>query len=66
MANASAIWQHNFYAAHTTTYNTHLLTAPTTTTTTTKRQEPPKRAYLSENGGLGKKRLGEWAQSRKG
>ena len=31
-----------------------------------QKQEPHKRAYLSENGGLGKKRSGEWAKSRKG
>ena len=31
----------------------------------TKRQEPHKRAYLSENGGLDKKRSGEWAKSNK-
>ena len=31
-----------------------------------KRQETHKRAYLSENIGLGKQRSGEWAQSRKG
>ena len=30
-----------------------------------KRQEPHKRAYLLENGGLGEKKSGEWAQSRK-
>ena len=29
-------------------------------------QEPDERAYLSENGGLGKNRSGEWAKSRKG
>ena len=31
-----------------------------------KSQEPHKKANLSENGGLGKKRSGEWAKSRKG
>ena len=31
-----------------------------------KRQEPYKRANLSENGGLGKTRPGEWAKSKKG
>ena len=31
-----------------------------------KSQKPHKRAYLSENGGLGKKKSGEWAKSRKG
>ena len=30
------------------------------------KKEPHKRAYLLENGGLGKKRSGEWAKSRKG
>jgi hypothetical protein len=30
------------------------------------KQEPHKRAYLSENGGLGKNRSGEWPKSRKG
>ena len=29
-------------------------------------QEPHKRAYLSENGGLWKKKSGEWAKSRQG
>ena len=29
-------------------------------------QEPHKRAYLLENGGLEKNKLGEWAKSRKG
>ena len=31
----------------------------------TKKQEPHRRAYLSKNGGLGKKKPGEWAKSRK-
>ena len=30
----------------------------------TKRQEPHERVYLSENGGLGRKRSEEWAKSR--
>ena len=30
------------------------------------KQEPHKRTYPSENGGLGKKRSGEWDKSRKG
>ena len=42
------------YAAHTTDLNKQT------------KQEPHKRAYLSENGGLGKKKSGEWAKSRKG
>ena len=33
---------------------------------TKTKQEPHKRAYLSENVGLGKKKSGEWAKSRKG
>ena len=48
-----------YYAGH-TTKRTHLLT------TQTKKQELHKRAYLSENGCLGKKKSGEWAKSRKG
>ena len=40
--------------------NTHLLTAQKTS-----KQEQHKRAYLSKNGGLGKKKLEEWAISRK-
>ena len=48
------------YAAHTTNYNTHLLTAQK------KNQEPHKRACLSENGGLGKNNSGEWDKCRKG
>ena len=31
-----------------------------------KKKEPLKRAYISGNGGLGKKKSGEWAKSRKG
>ena len=31
-----------------------------------KNPEPHKRAYLSENGGLRKKKSGEWAKSRTG
>ena len=50
------------YAVHTTTKSTHLPTAQTKI----KQQEPHKRAYLSENGGLGIKRSGECAKSRKG
>ena len=51
------------YAAHTTNLeNTHLLTAQKNKN---KKQEPHKRAYLSENGGLGKKKLGEWAKPQK-
>ena len=55
--NASAIWQHML---HIPPKNTHLLTAQKTN------QEPHKRAYISENGGLGEKKLGEWTKSRKG
>ena len=44
------------YAAHTTNYSTPLLSAHKNKT----------RAYLSENVGLGKKKSGEWAKSRKG
>ena len=45
-----------------TNLNTHLLTSQKTQLN----QEPHKRAHLSENGGLGKKKSGEWAKSRKG
>ena len=31
-----------------------------------KKKEPHKRAYVSENGGLEKKKSGEWTISRKG
>ena len=50
------------HAAHTTNKSTHLLTAQKTTT----KQEPFKRAYLLKNEGLGKKKTGKWAKSRKG
>ena len=33
---------------------------------TSVKQEPHKRAYRLENGGLEKKKSGEWATSRKG
>ena len=56
-ANVSAIWQHMLHIPPT---HTHLVTAEK------KSQEPHKRAYLSENGSLWKKKSGEWAKSRKG
>ena len=37
-----------------------------TVQTNKNRREPHRRAYFSENGGLGKKRSGVWAKSRKG
>ena len=49
------------YAAHTTNYNTHLLTAKTKSL---KNQEAHKRAYLSDNGGLREMKSREWAKSR--
>ena len=51
------------YAARTTIENTPLITAQKTKP---KQKEPQKTAYLSENGGLGKTRSGEWAKSRTG
>ena len=57
-ANTSAIWQH--YAAHTTNYR--LLTSQNKQKVKSHTKEP----YLSENGGLEKKRSGVWAKSRKG
>ena len=45
------------YAAHTTNYNTHLQLL------NKQKNEPHKRAYHSKNGGLGKKKSGEWARS---
>ena len=56
--NTSATWQH---AAHTTNQNTHLLTAPKKLN-----MSHTKEPTFRENGGLGKKKSGERAKSRKG
>ena len=52
------------YAAH-TNYHQLKYSSPNRKLNQTK-HEPHKRAYLSEIGGLGKKKTGEWAQNRKG
>ena len=56
-ANTSAIWQHMLHIPP-----IKEISKPLTKT----KQEPHKRVYHSENGGLGKKKSGEWAKSRQG
>ena len=43
-----------------------MLHIPPTKILISSKQEQHKRAYPSENGGLGKKKSGGWAKSRKG
>ena len=57
-ANTSAIWQEMLHIYHQVKYS-----CPSRSNK--KQQEPHKRAQLSENGGLGEKRSGVWAKSRK-
>ena len=43
----------------------HLLKYSSPNRSKTNKQEPHQRAYLLENGGLGKNKSGKWAKSRK-
>ena len=47
------------------TYHPLKYSSPNGSSKHSKRQEPHKRAYLSGNGGLGKKISREWAKSKK-
>ena len=48
------------------TYHQLKYSSPNRSTKNPKKQDPHKIAYLSENGGLGWNKSGEWAKSRKG
>ena len=60
-ANTSAIWQHMLHIPPTKAYS-----SPNRSNKQKDKSHTKEPAYLSENGGLRKKRSGEWAKSRKG